>query len=244
MRTSERTFIYAALTIVVASNALLLLSAADRPALASAAAWPEALGPAESLTLSGADDDKELVLRNRNGRLSWADDHFSRAYSAGFVHISTVLNKLMTSPSREDERQQLADELTKTEQDFRNRLDDLQQRAAGLDQESPEFKALIEEGQRAFNEYQAWSRGAMARRNQLDAEQLETSYRALVEAVEVVGARSGIDIVYRFIPTGEDFKASDRGEALDAIRLRTALRYPEGLDITPEVLEELSLEAD
>jgi Skp family chaperone for outer membrane proteins len=244
MRSRERTLIYSVLIFLAASNAVLLLSATGQPALASAAAWLEGLGPAESLTLTGAEGAKDLVLQNRKGRLSWTEDAFSRAYSTAFVHISTVLNKLMTSTSREEERQALADELAKTDQDFRTRLEDLQQRAAGLDQESPEFKSLFEEGQRVFNEYQAWSRGAMARRNQLDAEQLEKAYRELIEAVEVVGARDGIDIVYRFIPTGEEFKASDRGEALDAIRLRTALRYPEGLDITPEVLEELSLEAE
>ena len=76
------------------------------------------------------------------------------------------------------------------------------------------------------------------------AEQLEKAYREMIDAVEVVADRMDIDIVYRFIPTSEAFEAENPEQAMMAIRLRTALRYPEQLDITDAVLEEMSLEAE
>jgi len=52
----------------------------------------------------------------------------------------------------------------------------------------------------------------------------------------------GIDIVLRFIPTEKEFQGQDAESALNEIRLRSALRYPAGLDITEEVLEELAIQ--
>ena len=48
-------------------------------------------------------------------------------------------------------------------------------------------------------------------------------------------------MVYRFIPTSEEFVADSPEAASEQIRLRTFLRYPEEIDITGAVREELGL---
>ncbi len=66
----------------------------------------------------------------------------------------------------------------------------------------------------------------------------------MIEAVEVVADRKDIDVVYRFIPPSEAFNAQTPEQAMMSIRLRTILRSPDDLDLTDEVLEELSLEIE
>ena len=76
----------------------------------------------------------------------------------------------------------------------------------------------------------------------LTADQIEDAYRDLVAAVEVVSERRQIDLVFRFIPTDADFLTQNPPQAYIAVRARIALKYPEALNITDEVLEELAVE--
>ena len=78
----------------------------------------------------------------------------------------------------------------------------------------------------------------------LAAGQVEKAYRDLIAAVEVVADRRRIDLVFRFIPTDNEFKALNPPQAYTGIHARIALKYPEGLDITDEVMEELALEVE
>ena len=77
--------------------------------------------------------------------------------------------------------------------------------------------------------------------DQLETQQIELAFRELVLAVEVVAEQKNIDIVYQFVATADDFATSNPGRATLAIRERAALVYPEQLDITDAVLEELAL---
>ena len=63
-------------------------------------------------------------------------------------------------------------------------------------------------------------------------------------AVDVVAERRNIDLVYRFVPTEREFEALTPDVAEKEVFLRAALRYPEDLDITNDILEELSLELE
>jgi Skp family chaperone for outer membrane proteins len=99
----------------------------------------------------------------------------------------------------------------------------------------------IKQAQALYKEYTDWGQDAISRRNALDVQQLQKAYKELVSAVDVVAQKLGIDIVLRFIPTDNEFKAQDAEGALTEIRLRTAVKYPGALDITSEVLEEMSL---
>ena len=83
---------------------------------------------------------------------------------------------------------------------------------------------------------------AARRLGQLASDHIELAYRDLVAAVEVVAARRNIDIVYRFIPTGNDFNAANPPQSYTGVRARIVLKYPEKLDVTDEVMEELALE--
>ncbi|MCP3859744.1 MAG: hypothetical protein GY704_08845 [Phycisphaeraceae bacterium] len=81
----------------------------------------------------------------------------------------------------------------------------------------------------------------MAIRQKLGAEQIESAYRELIEAVDIVAERQGIDIVTQFVPTGEPFDAETMDVASLQVRRRGLLRYPDEIDITEAVAEELGL---
>ena len=52
-----------------------------------------------------------------------------------------------------------------------------------------------------------------------------------------------IDMVIQFIPHDDEFETGNPDSTITQIRLRTALRIPEGVDITDDVLSELGLES-
>jgi len=245
MQSRERIMIYGLLAVLIALNLSLLLGRTGTPAFADPQApSPGELGPAQSLTLLGEGEAKDIVLRNRAGRLAWGEPVHDRAYSVAYVYIGKVLNPLMQSEAFEEEREPLREELREAEAEYRQRLDAIQGRLRELDPKSEEAQATYEQGSAVYEEFMNWQQSALRRTGKLDAEQLERAYRELVAAVEIVADREGIDTVYRFIPTAEEFNAENPEQAMIAIRLRNALRYPQELDITDDVLEELHLEAE
>src|SRR5688572_26650419 len=243
MKVSERSIIYPALILLAAMNLLFLLSTSGRSAFAEAAAWLAELGPAEALKL--VDGQKEITVRNRDGRLAWGEGDFRQSYSIGFVDISRALNPLMESQAFMDEREALRKELEASESDYKTRLEGINSQLEGLDRESPQFQEKWEEGRKLYEEYSTWARDvAMRRHNELAVKHYQQAYKEMTSAVNVVADKLGVDMVLRFIPTENDFKSTDAEGALNEIRLRTAVKYPEKLDITSEVLEELSLQDD
>jgi len=239
MKRTERYVIYTALAALGASNLVFLLSSTGQNAFAEAANWLDALGPAESLKL--VDGEKELVLKNADGKLTWGDGDFRKTYTVGFVDISRALNPLMEGEALKEERDQLRVELEEVEKDYKARLDAFGQELQTADRESPEGQAKLAEARKLYEEYMEWGQKAVVRRNEMDVQHLQKCYRELTSAVDVVSDNLGVDIVLRFIPTEKDFKAADAEQALTDIRLRTALKYPTDLDITSEVLKELSI---
>lgn len=241
MKLTERAVIYSALIVLGAVNAVFLLSQSGRTAFAEAAAWLQNLGPAESLTL--VDGSDELVVRNKSGRMAWGSGDFKQSYSVGFVDIGKALNPLMESSAFVEERENLRSELETAEKSFQTRLEALGEELRGLEQNSPAFRERYEEANKIYQEYEQWSRNvALKRRDELDVKHLQQAYKEMSSAVNVVADKLGIDIVLRFIPTDRDFTSMNAEQALTEIRLRSAVKYPERLDITSEVLEELSLQ--
>jgi Skp family chaperone for outer membrane proteins len=241
MKRTERTVIYLALAIMAALNAVFLLSSAGQAAFAEAAAWLEELGPAESIKL--IDGEKELVVRNKAGRLAWGDGDFKQGYTVAFVDISKALNPLMESQAFVDERETLRKELETVEADYKTKLDAYGEEIQAMDRTTPQAQEKLGEARKLYEEYIEWGQKSMARRNELDAKHLQQAYKEMASAVNVVADKLGVDIVLRFIPTDNEFKATDGEQALNEIRLRTAVKYPEKLDITTEVLEEMSIQA-
>jgi hypothetical protein len=235
MQSRERVALYSLLIVSLAASGFSLLAATTPAAIAQGT--PAAPG---SIAIAGEGGD--LVLTNRKGRLAWADSDYAKAYSIAFVHIGKVLKQLREAERYKEEMEALHAELEGTDANYREQLDAIRNEAQGIQQESPEGAELFEKWQKIYGEYMEWNRTAMERRNKLEAEQSEKAYRDLVEAVEVVADRKKIDLVYRFIATSDPFEATDAEQAQVEIRLRSVLKYPEGLDITPDVLAELSLQ--
>ena len=98
MKRTERLFIYPVLIVLLVLNAVLVLSNTGRTAMAEAAAWLGDLGPADALKL--VDGDKEMVIRNKAGRLAWGEDGFHQTYTVAFMDISKILNPLMETDTR------------------------------------------------------------------------------------------------------------------------------------------------
>lgn len=246
MKTTERIVLYTALGFLGAMNLVFLLSNSGRSAFAETVSFlGDVLGPAEAVKLT--DGDKEVELRAKDGRLVWtrpdspAGD-FRQTYTVGFVDISKALNPLMEGQSFSDERKTLGDELNVKEKEYQERIEAFRGQIEGKDRNDPGVQDALKQAQAVYEEYMAWGKEAIGKRNALDVSQLQKAYKELTSAVDVVAGKLGVDIVLRFIPTEQEFKAQDAEGALTEIRLRAALKYPQGLDITSEVLEELSLQ--
>jgi hypothetical protein len=179
-------------------------------------------------------------------QISWGDSPTKRMYSAAYVHIGKALSGLLKGESYLEENQSLQEELLAAMQSITEAFEVVQEKMQGVTPEDPEFEAISQEGQAVLQQRERFTLQANTARAMLGAEQAERAYRELVEAVNVVADRLEIDTVHRFIPTDDDFAINAGPNAYQAamlqIRLRSVLRYPEDIDITSEVMEELGLE--
>ncbi|MCH2145086.1 MAG: OmpH family outer membrane protein [Phycisphaerales bacterium] len=225
--------------LVVAVLALLSNLGSTQSAVATLDDDPERVGPADELVLSG---DEPLVIRNRENRIGWGDRPTSRAWSFGAVHIDRVIQSLLQSDAYVGERDELQQELVEMDEEFTARGEALQEEYADITEEDPNFPEAQQRMQAMMQEYQQFAQIAQGRMSQLQTMQLERGYREMIEAVEVISDKRELDMVLRFIPTAEPFGTNAVEQAMLQIRLRTLLRYPDSIDITEDVLEELSLE--
>ena len=242
MNSNERIAIYGVLAVLLALNLSTMLGLGTPGALAEAASVEDGLGPAATLTLT--DEDEPLVLRNTAGRLAWADNAHGRAYSVAFMAPGKAMEPLLKADQFAEERQELDDELQTNDQEFGRRIKAYEQQNAGVTPDDPRAAEVQQTYQAMRAEYEQWRAQATARMGQLTAAQIARAYRDMVAAVEVLAPRTGIDLVYRFIPTAQEFGAVNPPQAYLATRQRLALVYPDALDITDAVLEELSVETE
>ncbi len=239
MKNRERIAIYAVLAILLTFNLSTILGLTATKAVAEAVITEQDLGPASALTLTG--DDKPLVLHNGSGRLAWSDDAHGKAYSVAFVSTNKAMDPLLQSEIYSEPLKNLGDELKARDKEWKQRLDAYRQQNANIRPEDPNSRQIQQTFQAMIEEYQRWQGEAGARMGSLESTQIELAFRDLVLAVEVVAERMNIDIVYQFVATGDDFATENPARATLAIRERSAIVYPEQLDITDAVLEELSL---
>ena len=253
MKTKERFVIYCLLMALIVINLSYVLSAPGSPGtpgIGGGVAYAEPinvgdiLGPADGVELLDPEEDENLTLRNVEGRLSWGEEAHHRAYSIGYVHLGRVLNRQLAADEFEEERQGMLDEIQEKDQEYRDELNKLNEQLQESEQDSPEGREIRQRGNILVQEYRSWQQQVARERDQLAAEHLERAYRELIDAVNNVADRLGIDLVHRFIPTDDPFEVRALEQAMMAVRLRPALRYPEDLDITYEVMEELSLESE
>ena len=242
MKNRERIAIYTVLAILLTFNLSTILGVASTKAVAEGFIVEQDLGPASALTLTG--DDKPLVLHNGNGRLAWSDDAHSKAYSVAFVSTNTAMRQLLEAEVYAGPLKALNEELKARDNEFGLSLEAYKQKNANIRPDDPKYQVIQQTFQAMLEQYQRWQGQARGRMEQLETMQIELAFRELVLGVEVVAERLSIDIVYQFVATADDFATNNPGRATLAIRERSALVYPEQLDITDAVLEELSLVSD
>ncbi len=242
MHHRERLLIYGALAALLVLNLAAFFGEGGR---ATADPLTETtLGPADTLTLVGEGTGPELVLRNRGGRLAWADDAWSRALSIGFVHVGRAVGPLLESEENQEEYQQLEAEMLARAQEIEDRIGAFLQEHQDVQPDDPEAGQIQQAYGELLREREQWQVEGRTRLGKLAARQIEASYREFLAAVEVVADRRGVDVVLRFIPADLDFDAVNPAQAYTGIRGRLALKYPESLDLTDDVIEELGLELE
>ncbi|MDC0429050.1 OmpH family outer membrane protein [Phycisphaerales bacterium] len=199
----------------------------------------ETLGPADELVLRGESGD--LILREDDGDLAFGEDPTAKVWSIGAVNVPKLLGLLMESDRFGEDRKEI--QVTAEEQNatFEAQFQAFQEEHADVTPESPEFPEIQARFQAMMQEYQTWQNGTMAIQQRLGAEQIETAYRELIEAVDIVAEKRRIDIVTRFVPTSDPFQADTMELAGEQVRRRLFLRYPDAIDITEAVSAELGL---
>ena len=242
MNTRERIVIFGTLTLLLGINISAITGGGGRHAVAADDRSADQLGPAEALTL--VDKDHRLVLRNQARRLSWGDSDHARAYSIGFVHVGKAVGPLLEAEQYAEERDQLAEEIRATDEELDASIAAFMEEHRDRDRDDPLAEDVARAYQQLVQERERWRLERARRRGRLAAEHIERAFRDIVAAVEVVADRREIDIVYRFVPTADEFPGGTPSQASMAIGARLVVRYPEALDITDEVLQELALEVE
>lgn len=242
MKNRERIAIYSVLAILLTFNLSSILGLSSTKAVAEGFIVEQDLGPVSALTLTG--DDKPLVLHNGKGRLAWSDNAHSKAYSVAFVSTNKAMGQLLESEVYAGPLKSLDEEFTARNKEFEQSLNAYRQQNQNVRPEDPKYREVQQIYKAMGEEYQRWVAQARGQMEQLETSQIELAFRELVLGVEVVAERLNIDIVYQFVATADDFATSNPARATLAIRERSALVYPEQLDITDAVLEELSLVSD
>lgn len=236
MRNAERIVLWSAIAGIAAAS---LLRGAGRPAVADPVPVPEDVGPADAVILKGK--DANLQLRNAEGRLAFGDQPTARLWSLGAVNSDKVMKLLLKSERFDDERKRLEETAKSKDEEFRKRYGELESRYKDMDPKSPDFESGRSEVEGFFKEVESWRKEITDRLARLQAEQIERAYREMTAAVDVVADRGKVDLVLRFVPTGQAFESGNPGDAMLQVQVRTFLHYPESVDLTPELLKELSL---
>jgi Skp family chaperone for outer membrane proteins len=239
MRTTERLFVYGTLAALAAA---FLLRGTERSADALAHRAPTDLGPADAVVLSGKDTN--LTLRNDGGRVAFGEQPTAKLWSMAAVNSDKVMKLLLKSQRFDDDRKALEEKAKTREQDIRKRAQELEAKHKETDPKSPEGEAAQKEFETLFKEYDAFRKEMQEKFSKLQAEQVEKAYREMTAAVDVVAERQKVDVVLRFVPTSQQFESDNVTSAMLQVQVRTFLRYPEAIDVTPEVMKEMSLKED
>ncbi len=236
MRTTERLFVYGTLA---ALGAALFLRGTERSADATAHPAPTDVGPADAVILAGKDSN--LSLRNGDGRIAFGDQPTAKVWSMGAVNSDKVMKLLLKSERFEEERKTLEEKAKSKDEEFRKRYQELESKYKDIDPKAPNFEEGRKEVEGFFKEVEDWRKEIQDRLSKLQAEQVEKAYREMTSAVDLVADRQKVDIVLRFVPTSQKFESDNAASAMLQVQVRTFLHYPEAIDVTPDVMKELSL---
>jgi hypothetical protein len=228
------------LSLVLSSAALIAsVSGVSGPEAVAGAPRSNDLGPADALLLSTGAGKDPLRLAAKDGRIAWGDRSTDRAWSVAAVDVDAIMRKLLDAPSFADARKEAQEKAQADEAEFERRAQEIQSKAPA-DGAPPPPDVQMAWG-KLQEEYGAWLEKTRTATEKLSADQFEQAYRELVVAVDAVSEKESIDVVFRFRPTSKPFEVERAGDAIVQIQSRTLLKYPEALDITPEVMKALNL---
>lgn len=223
---------------------LLIAVVAERPAFSPAAeAVParieDQLGPADRLVLRAPDGDVSITAV-KDG-IAWSDRATDRTWSVGAVNVPKLMRSLMESERFDEDRRALREEAETQNAEFEAQFEAFREEFGDITPEDPKFPEAQQRWQLMMQEYQKWQQGTMAIQQKLGAEQIETAYRELVDAVDIVADRLGVELVIRFVPPDEPFDSESLDQASDQVGRRLLLKYPDTIDITEKVAGELGV---
>ncbi|MCH2160995.1 MAG: OmpH family outer membrane protein [Phycisphaerales bacterium] len=239
MGRAERLFVYSLLAILLVSVFGRDLGNFGAPATAEAPAMKETLGPADELLLTGKDGP--LAITNGEGHVAWGTQDTSRAWSVAAVNLSDLMPAVLARDVFQEEMKDLEETAMEQNAEFEAQFKGLQDEYGEIGPDDPKFAEAQGRAQALMAKYQEWQQATMQVRSKKASEQVEQAYREVIEAVAVVAENQQIDMVYRFIPTDSEFKSDTLEQAQMQIQLRTFLKYPDQVDITETVKEELGL---
>ena len=229
-----------ALCLTILTVAWLLIGRPGPDSSANARAVNMAdLGPAQNILLESKDG--VLILRNEANHLAFGDQPTSRVWSIAAVHLDKVLKKMLTNERFVEERNQFDEAAKEQNADFERQMEEIKAKYGEMPKDNPDLAKGKEEMQSLYTRYQKWNEGVSGSQSKLMAGQVESAYKELVTAVDVVADRQKIDVVYRFIPAAVPIETSQLGDTMLQVQARTFLRAPESLDITADVMKELGL---
>ena len=235
----ERIFVYSLLAILMVSVFARDPGTLGGSATAEAPVMKETLGPADELLLAGKDET--LTVTNGDGHIAWGEEDTSRAWSVGAVNLSKLMPAVLGRDIFKEEMQELEETAREQNTEFEDQFKALENEYGEITPDDPKFPEAQARAQALMTKYNEWQQSTLQIRSKKAAEQVEQAYREVADAVAVVCENRKIDLVYRFIPTENEFMSQSLEQAQTQIQLRTFVKYPEEVDITEAVMEELGL---
>ena len=199
------------------------------------------LGPVDSIEFGSGDD--AITLTNRDKHLAFGEETTSTVWSVGFMEVGKALGQLMQAAHFIEARDELKLEIEDLLAEGKSVLDEIMEEARALEPDAEDAPAMRQRWEQAYSEFQQLQQLAAEQQGAQYAAQMAEAYEEIVDAVDVVAERQNIDMVLRFIKPDQPFESNNPDATITQIRMRTALKYPEGIDITDDVLAELGLDA-
>ncbi len=154
------------------------------------------------------------------------------------LDVLMVVEKMMESDRYRPQREAFRDEQKAKLEALQGEISKIEDKGRAMKQDDPELPALAQEYQAKKGDAQQ----LFASVETYAAKQFVEAYRLALESGNAVAERHGYSHVVmtqldRPIP-----EVGSVGDAIQAIMLRTMVRYPKGDDLTPLVMKELAVD--
>ncbi|MCK4874157.1 MAG: OmpH family outer membrane protein [Phycisphaerales bacterium] len=236
MKTQERCVVYG---LLLACLLAVLGRPLATPADAQPAAEADLTGPTDGIVLRQAEGD-DLMLTAADDHVSYGTDPWHRVYSMAVCDVLAVAQAVVNRPAYQEQLDEFAESaeeaLTPMREELRRLRDAIQ---AAPDPATRD--ELRRRGQELATAYQQEERRLYGEQEQLRAEMMAEAYRLAEGAVHTVADELGIDIVLATRDSEKEINAITTPNVFSDTLARVAVRHPEEINITAEVMDELDL---